>query len=63
MPLFIPNCIRCKHLFDENDSIMINGEFTRRCAAFPNVIPIEIYRNKIEHNQPYPGDKMEFNLN
>ena len=45
-------CSLCKNRFYQN------GEQypTCTCKAFPDGIPVEIMREKVDHEKPYPGD-------
>ncbi len=47
IPIFSDTCTFCRHL----DA---SGE--RRCAAFPQEIPISIWLGENDHHLPYPGD-------
>jgi hypothetical protein len=49
IPVFSPVCSGCRHLKEMYK--------TRRCAAFPNGIPPEIWLGQNDHRQPYPGDQ------
>lgn len=42
-----PLCWKCRH----------RAEVAAKCAAFPDGIPWEILANKVEHREPYPGDR------
>lgn len=42
-------CTLCRH-FDERDPL------ARRCAAFPEGIPLPIWEGEDTHRSPYPGD-------
>jgi hypothetical protein len=42
-------CVWCSRLDRENPS-------ARRCQAFPEGIPLEIWGSENDHTQPYPGD-------
>lgn len=43
-------CAACAHYRWGSSSV--GGQ----CAAFPDGIPEEIYRNRVRHDRPYPGD-------
>ena len=42
-------CYYCKHYINSDDIIP-------RCKAFPDGIPMEIFREEIEHNKPFKND-------
>ena len=45
-----PMCLACEHLRrDESES--------HACSAFPEGIPEEIWTNRFDHHEPYPGDQ------
>lgn len=46
----ISNCVLCKHFKGSKRSKMI-------CDAFPKGIPLEIWLEKVKHDQPYDGDR------
>ena len=47
IPIYSPVCTTCRHLID------IAG---RRCAAFPDGIPLVIWDGRNNHRTEYPGD-------
>lgn len=44
-----PLCLACKHLDRDNVD-------RRACNAFEEGIPDEIWTNRHDHHEPYPGD-------
>lgn len=49
MALIPSQCRSCKHLDREKPR-------SKRCAAFPDGIPMEICATRRAHREPYPGD-------
>lgn len=47
LPVYSEVCTFCRHLD-------MSGE--RRCAAFPQEIPLAIWTGENNHHVPYPGD-------
>lgn len=45
------HCVTCEH-FDST----VGVREKKRCAAFPDGIPDEIWRGDNDHSVPYPGD-------
>lgn len=45
------HCVTCEH-FDSTAGVREK----KRCAAFPDGIPDEIWRGDNDHTAPYPGD-------
>lgn len=48
IPVYSEVCTFCKHLHPDED---------RRCDAFSDEIPMEIWLGKDDHRQPFPGDR------
>ncbi|MCP5510235.1 MAG: hypothetical protein H7A24_00005 [Leptospiraceae bacterium] len=58
MSLILPKCAGCKFIvINAVDGFAYNdGKVTKKCDAYPNGIPFEIWTNKVDHSKPYPGD-------
>jgi len=53
-PIYSPTCSTCKHLTDGSE---------RKCAAFPEGIPIEIWKGDNDHRDSFQGDRdIQFEL-
>jgi hypothetical protein len=50
--LVSPTCEGCRHL----DWMPRDGAQHETCAAFPEGIPLEIWKGECAHRTPYPGD-------
>lgn len=50
----IPICFQCKHY--RPPSYSNNPPQRPYCAAFPNGIPIDIFRSTFDHREPHPDD-------
>lgn len=48
-----PTCARYRSPFNPQTP---DGVTKPWCAAFPDGIPADIWRNEVDHRQPYPGD-------
>jgi hypothetical protein len=48
IPIFSPVCTWCRHLRDSG--------VDRQCDAFPNGIPMAIWKGESDHREPFPGD-------
>jgi hypothetical protein len=48
MPSISPVCTWCCHLRDYG--------VDHQCDAFPNGIPMEIWKGQNDHREPFPGD-------
>ena len=45
----ISKCLSCKNYIVSND-------MSDKCKAFPDGIPLEVFREEVDHTKPYNGD-------
>ena len=50
IPVYSEVCTYCKHWDWESDEL-------RRCKAFPDGIPMEIWMGENDHREPFEGDR------
>lgn len=51
--MYSPVCALCKHFHPES---RIADDYTPRCDAFPDGLPMPIWNGENKHTKPYPGD-------
>ena len=45
----ISKCLNCKNY-------IVSDDMSDKCKAFPDGIPLEIFREEIDHSKPYEND-------
>ena len=45
----VSKCLKCKNYIERDDMLDC-------CKAYPNGIPLEIFREEVDHTKPYKGD-------
>ena len=48
IPAYSKTCTLCEYLHDKGKG--------RKCVAFPDGIPLPIWKGENNHKEPYPGD-------
>lgn len=48
IPVYSPTCALCQNLTDPDG---------RKCSAFPETIPLEIWKGENDHRKLFPGDQ------